>query len=458
MPIVKSSWSRWQESYILRHLNGISFRGLCLASIPFYVFLLYIYRAGSPKVDAGNPNPGPRDVGVYINAALDVFSGANPYQNSAARFGTFGTLPFIALAPLSTPQVVAVTQILGLIGFQFLIFTLGRIYSLPVNWLIPIIPLFASSRENLVTAQVTGILCGLAGISFMLLLKPKHLTNTFLSTLLAALVIDLKPHLMIFFVAVVLIQIKQSHVFLYSLLIIFFMHTMINILHGEFLEVSWFRTLNSIEESASFGNFTDSHTFWPIVAVFYNNTSSISIISMLLVIVIGFFSLLFAKSHKSPYVCMAALFVPAFSIYFHLYDLVLINSLILAIISKSSLRVQGFLLSFFVSQSLQGTNVNSGLSFSIFFFSWLIFNMISAKNFTNWKTRYSLSGLLLSVTLNYMVSFFVPENLVHSVRISLILSYILLSLIYLSFRTSSDYKVAFTHDHFRQSPKNVVKE
>jgi hypothetical protein len=179
---------------------------------------------------------------------------------------------------------------------------------------------------------------------------------------------------------------------------------------------------------------------------------------MLLVIVIGFFSLLFAKSHKSPYVCMAALFVPAFSIYFHLYDLVLINSLILAIISKSSLRVQGFLLSFFVSQSLQGTNVNSGLSFSIFFFSWLIFNMISAKNFTNWKTRYSLSGLLLSVTLNYMVSFFVPENLVHSVRISLILSYILLSLIYLSFRSSSDYKVAFTHDHFRQSPKNVVKE
>ena len=124
---------------------------MCFVSIPFYVLLLFIYRVGSSRVDAGNLNPGPRDVGVYINAALDVFSGDNPYQNSAARFGTFGSLPFIVLAPLSTPQVVAVTQILGLIGFQFLIFTLGRIYSLPINWLIPIIPLFASSRENLQT-------------------------------------------------------------------------------------------------------------------------------------------------------------------------------------------------------------------------------------------------------------------------------------------------------------------
>jgi hypothetical protein len=432
---------------------------LCFVSIPFYVLLLFIYRVGSSRVDSENLNPGPRDVGVYINAALDVFSGENPYQNSAARFGTFGSLPFIVLAPLSTPQVVAVTQILGLIGFQFLIFTLGRIYSLQINWLIPIIPLFASSRENLVTAQVTGILCGFIGIAFMLLLKQRNPANTFLSALLVALTIDLKPHLMIIFAAVVLIQMRRFYVFSFSFLIILFVHTVINLFHGEFLEVSWLRTLSSIEESASVGKFTDSHTFWPTVAVLYNNTPAISMISTLIAIIIGCISLFLAKSRKSPYVCMAALFAPAFSIYFHLYDLVLINSLILAIISKSSSRNKGFLLGFFVSQSLQGTNIYSVLSFSIFIISWLIFNVISARNFTNWKTRYSLSGLLLSVSLNYTVSLVTPENLVHSVRISLTLIYILLSLIYLSFTSPSDYKViSSTRDHFRHSPKNVVEE
>ncbi len=438
--IAKLSRTRWQEFFQSQFLNRLSFKSLCFVSIPFYVLLLFIYRVGSSRVDAGNLNPGPRDVGVYINAALDVFSGDNPYQNSAARFGTFGSLPFIVLAPLSTPQVVAVTQILGIIGFQFLIFTLSRIYSLQINWLIPIIPLFASSRENLVTAQVTGILCGLIGISFILLLKPKSPTNIFLSALLAALVIDLKPHLMIFFVAVVLIQIKRSYVLIFSLLIILSMHTIINLMHGEFLEASWLRTLSSIEESASLGNFTDSHTFWPTVAVLYNNTSAISIISTSLVIVVGFISIYFSKSNKSPYVCMAALFVPAFSIYFHLYDLVLINCLILAIINKSPLRNKEFLLGFFVSQSLQGTNIYSIFSFSAFVISWSIFNLISAKNFTKWKTLYSLAGLLLSITLNYIVSLVISENLIHSFRISLTLVYTLLTLIYLYFRFSTSTK------------------
>jgi len=253
--------TRWKLSLQGTFKGETRFSRLFFTSIPVYLFLLYIYRVGSQRVDGGNNLPGLRDVGVYINAAVDILTGVNPYQNSASRFGTFGPLPFILLSPFDATLAVAITQMLGMVGFQYFIFTLSRMYFLRTNWLIPVIPLFASSRENLVTAQVTGILCGLIAIACAILLKKKTLLNTFLASILFALALDLKPHIFMFFSVVILICLGRVIVFFNAVFIMICAHTSIDLLHGEFLEVSWFRTLGSIESQASSGAFTDSHTF-----------------------------------------------------------------------------------------------------------------------------------------------------------------------------------------------------
>ena len=426
--------TRWKLSLQGTFKGEARFSRLFFTSIPVYLFLLYIYRVGSQRVDGGNNLPGPRDVGVYINAAIDILTGVNPYQNSASRFGSFGPLPFILLSPFDATLAVAITQMLGMVGFQYFIFTLSRMYFLRTNWLIPVIPLFASSRENLVTAQVTGILCGLIAIACAILLKEKTLLNTFLASILFALVLDLKPHIFMFFSFVVLIYLGRVIVFFNAVFIMICAHTSIDLLHGEFLEVSWFRTLGSIESKASSGTFTDSHTFWPIISAMFGETTVITIISTLLFCLIGVSSLFLSKSRGLVNAPILALLAPAFSIYFHLYDLVIFACLVLAVLGARLKPGKELFLSFVVSQCIQGTSFFSISSYIFFLFSWIIFNFICRISIYKWSTRLSLLGFFVSIGLNLLVGILVPGSFIHSARTSLVIMFLLLALLVINSR------------------------
>jgi hypothetical protein len=377
--------------------------------------------------------PGPRDVGVYINAALDILTGENPYTNSTVRFGTFGALPFAILAPLTTFQVVALIQLLGIIGFQYLAFVLGRIYELNLNWLVLMIPFFASSRENLTTAQVNGVLCGFLGIAINLLSKSTSKSRTFFATLLIAIVIDLKPHLMFFFVLVIMMRLKKTRTFVHSVLLLFLAHGIIDFLHQEFLELTWIRTLNSVETLASNGSFTDSHTFWPTLSLIFNNTAALTNFSIILALTVGFISTAILGIRQSVYAPIVALLAPTMSIYFHLYDLVPFAVMVLALLSNRLGRHREVVLSFFLSQSVQGTNVFSPAAGILLLTVWLFFNFTAKHNFAKWNSGLSMLGLCANFALNLFFALSVPEGLIHSTRLSLFLLYSMLVILYLSY-------------------------
>jgi hypothetical protein len=326
------------------------------------IYLCYYYRMGGIK-DLGIVTPTLRDVGVYLDTGRQVLAQQNPYTGTYSQDGTvarswqFGpTVLTILTGWLPMKLVTPTFQLLnffGIFGFIYLISTkLKTRYFL----LILLIVIWSSpTREMLVTNQITGLIMGL--ISFPIILYRKYqikqrninaLWYPFMAFPIAT-AIDLKPHIAIGLVVTIFFLEKVMVIFIIAVGELVFFHALIDLYHGEILEIDWLLFVNNLNEMGSKNQLGDSVTFWPLLHHFTDFEFDSRVISYPLIAIVGAAFLVLLRRGLYIEAMATVTFLPSLSFYFHFYDAIPLVVILLSVvlrhrINSFSLGVIGFLI------------------------------------------------------------------------------------------------------------------
>lgn len=339
--------------------------------------LLFIYRGGAARVDGTN-KPGIRDFGIYLEAARDIYSGENPYDNIAYRSGSFGSIIFYPLNAIdSNTAIIFAVQILNLLGFMLFLRTVYDLLGykkhahgyLAILWT-------ASLRENLVTAQITGILLGLLSLAYLLLKyykTTKSKTAAISASILAAISLDIKPHI-VFPLAIILFtckSLKRDYLIIFIALIMG--HLIQDLRLGRILEMEMLTNLNGaiLQEPCTL---RDSQSIWPFVLRFGASCFQIHFFSTTFYVLSVCIATYFARKSDTRLALLWACVAPTLYAYNHLLDFAGIAIVITA---------------------LMVTKNNTLMFLSIFP---LLLFPLNLTNFQNLVIAISLMGLILGKT------------------------------------------------------------
>jgi uncharacterized membrane protein YuzA (DUF378 family) len=288
--------------------------------------LLFYYREGGVK-DAGIPNPGPRDVGVYIAAGNAILRGLNPYETVGNRFGTVGAVPFgiidfVVPANLTT-IVFQLVNLAGIILFIRTFLQSNAKYSEQIAYFLTI--LFSATREMLVTNQITGILMGAFAFwysqnnKYLLTQRPKFLTS---SALAAVFLVDLKPHLFGIIFFIYFLKKRNFRIIFTTISAWISLHVFIDLTQQRVLEFDWLKILMSLQDQAQEGALPDAVSFWPLITS-VTHLEHFPTLALVMPTLLGLIVLSAYSTKKDLIELLPWLFLlPATSIYFHYYDLV----------------------------------------------------------------------------------------------------------------------------------------
>jgi hypothetical protein len=390
-------------------------------------YLLFYYRQGGVK-DVGVINPGIRDVGVYVDAGKLILRGENPYVLIGNRFGFVGCVPFAIVSYLIPSNFETLFfQLLNLTGCLVFVFVFKKFFPRNNTGLVVVTLLFISStREMLVTNQITGIIMGLLASAFYLSeigIEKSSKKCTFFAAGLFVMALDLKPHLVIIFLGVYLISSKNRSLFFMTTFLWVGLHGLVDLMHQEILEFDWLKVLTDLQNQAQGGNLNDSVSFWPLI----NEISGFAHIPLFILTLPTILATiwLFYAAQKTPLpqIIIWPFIVPAFSIYFHHYDLIPVTVLILLAVEEKNIRYLLLPTMFFIipieysnlqNQALVMTllmlwKIESkfDISYSALFFSWVGFNLLHILN------------VYLEQLIGNLQSIIVTEIIVFSVAITL---------------------------------------
>ena len=146
--------------------------------------------------------PNARDSAVYADAFSILISGGNPYEGRTFRAGLFGSSLFALISAL-VPQFMEATVFI-ILGISGLVFFINTIFSIKYRNLdlfaLVVIVWSSANRESLNTIQITGVLLALISISIFSIDKfyvNHNKSFLFVGSMTAAIAIDLKPHLVL---------------------------------------------------------------------------------------------------------------------------------------------------------------------------------------------------------------------------------------------------------------------
>lgn len=230
-----------------------------IALIGTSMALLYLYRTGGP-ID-GPAQPGGtlslRDYNVWVQAGKHIFEGLDPYlKDSILKSGTFSST-FIYLLSLMIPSKYAFFMFMQFLNIVGLIYFLKIFIGLsPERYILVFLCLtFSSTREILVNGQTTGIIFGLLALifyAFSNLSSTQDFSNKTKFILLSssafsiAFIVDIKPNLVIFPIAILAIYFRRRSPLLFALIIWVAHQTIVSLNTGTFLIKSWFTNLTSV--------------------------------------------------------------------------------------------------------------------------------------------------------------------------------------------------------------------
>lgn len=294
------------------------------------IFLLFIYRLGSLRIDKGQ-TPGLRDLGTYFSGGLAILAGEDPYENAYFRIGPTGGLLLGFIAKLF-PDYLAATLVMAasVLGFVYFLGTFSgykKINSFP--WVFMGVVIFISAqRENLVNLQISGILALFAAIGFRFLYSRSRLTNlTGIS--LVAIAIETKPHVLALFVLAVLLSRRKFRSIFGIFVLLLISHLLISIHTDRLITISWLRLLLNLGKKANEGELPERIAFeTPFLAI--GVSPSTSVIIMLVISLVSATILLFVSRRLDT--LHLGLILPSLGIFFHYYDLALGFGLMLSLL------------------------------------------------------------------------------------------------------------------------------
>jgi hypothetical protein len=408
-------------------LNRIRF-GVSFSSMLVSVFaLLFIYRLGSARVDKGT-EPGLRDLGTYLNAGSAFFAADNPYSDPYMRVGPsllplFGTLDLL----VSKNILAVVFQLLSLLGPLYLVYVITKVsvknhltIYLAIIW-------FSAIRENLVNIQITGLLALFFGFGLKLLELAHSRIPRFIGLYFLALAVDTKPHIFGLLVVALLVYRRNYKYLMTVFSIVALNHSLLSILIGEFLTLSWMATLFGLYDNKAKGNLGESLMLWPILEYFGVNPTITANVSLICFTIL--FSLLFYRIYNKTIaevnVITMSLIIPTFGFFYHYYDLAIVVAIWFAqMFSENRNRLVLISLPFLLIPSGIDQNWNLVIVLGIYL---LIrsFEVCFAK-ISSFETTFAIGVYVL---YSLLLKFSIPLELKQQVQVTLLaLSIMLISL------------------------------
>jgi hypothetical protein len=325
-------------------LKALSLLFMIITSIA----LLYYYREGGIK-DSGILETSIRDAGGYIKSGQEIWQGVNPYTQGNSRWGSFAPVVlFLTNELIPRAFQTTVIQIVNIAAIFYLV-TLFSKNSKPSNWRVYTatgLVLFSSSfRELLSTNQISASVLAATFLSYHFYCESvqkigiRGYLNSIGSAILAALALDLKPHLIL--PIILFLGVKKSKKYLSwvrnILFTIFLGHLIIDIKFGAILELDFIREMQEVQARITTVRFGDSVTFWPLLrelSIVNSNIRVLTILIPLAIYLIMLFLLVLNLRKPSPindkWALMLALLLPTTGPYFHYYDAVLISVVFLS--------------------------------------------------------------------------------------------------------------------------------
>jgi hypothetical protein len=214
---------------------------------------------------------------------------------------------------------------------------------------------FSCFREVFSTGQITGILAGLLALGFESL-KTISYRGKFLAGLAFAMALDLKPHLVIFFIITSYMFFRKTKDIWIPMAILITGHVLIDIYNRAILEKEWFEVLSSVSDPERDPTNTGTRTIWPIIRLILNRESVASYIPTFIFLFLGIALIITAGRNKGLRWVYLSLMLPVFYNYFHLYSFFPLAILILGItIEKRRPIILGVTLPFLL---ISGSNFN----------------------------------------------------------------------------------------------------
>ncbi len=266
-----------------------------------------------------------RDASAYLTWGKSVLQNENPYEIYSSRSGSFGPV-VISLLLLAVPgfaQTILV-QALSLLSVGVIIQTFFANQSRVAKLIIYLFAIWSSPfRENLATNQISIIVIGILSAGVWVFQRYKgNWKFELLAASFLAVSLDLKPHLVLFFLVYFIIRKQAVRLSVFTLAVLFVTHGSINLFQGQILELSWLDQLSSLNDLAKAGNLNDSVSFWPLALKISLDPQLLYIISTLLVLTLF---LLLLRIAREPYAeakgIALSFLIPSVSLYFHFYDL-----------------------------------------------------------------------------------------------------------------------------------------
>ncbi len=287
--------------------------------------------------------PGMRDLGTYLRAGSNFLQGLDPYSDPAMRLGP-SLLPFFGIVDFVVPKgaLAIAFQILAMLGLLFLVNSLTELSYRDNLSIYLIICWFSATRENLVNIQITGLLALLAGCGIRLVKNSKSKIFELVGCFMLVFALDTKPHIFVL-MTIIFLGIEKKLKLIWSVFgLLVFNHSILSLINGNFLSLSWLRTLLGLYDAKSQAELGESLVIWPLLERLGIDPKITSFLSIALFLILIFYFL--TNMHSAEYrpvnYYLMALTLPSIGIFFHYYDLAIAISIFFAyVISSNRLKV-----------------------------------------------------------------------------------------------------------------------
>jgi hypothetical protein len=315
-----------------------------LVPIIFLLGVIFYYR-----------NEGVRDLGYYEEAGKVLASRGNPYGDLAWRSGPVGTIfIYFAFGAIPIEVKIFLFQFISIFGFILFIKPfLKGLNLLQLNFLFSAVIASAPMRETISAKQLTGLTAMAIALSIIPVLKRESISKkeTFFASFILAIALDLKPHILIPLLAILIFYKFGLKLILMSTSLLAVMHVAISVYCKKFLLLEWLKNIKNLGNSL--GKDGESVSLWKIL-VFANISENLVVyIALTFQIAILIFGLYLLKRQSIFYAILAVLISQSLSSYVHIYDFALVSTLMLCLITTLNVSYTNLLFLMFITVPLE---------------------------------------------------------------------------------------------------------
>ena len=315
-----------------------------LVPITFLLGVVFYYR-----------NEGVRDLGYYEEAGKALASQDNPYADLAWRSGPIGTI-FIYLAFGAIPIEVKIVLFQFISIFGFILFIkpfLKGLNLLQLNFLFSAVIASAPVRETISAKQLTGLTAMAIALSITPVLMRERISRkqTIFASLILAIALDLKPHILIPLLAMMIFYKFGLRLILMSATLLVFMHVAISLYCKKFLLLEWLKNLKNLGNSL--GKDGESVSLWKILVLANISENLVVYIALSFQIAILIFGLYLLKRRVIFFAILLVLISQSLGSYVHIYDFALVSTLMLCLLTTLNVSYTNLLFLILITVPLE---------------------------------------------------------------------------------------------------------